>query len=203
MSDKAGKTTKPGGGKSTDLDTRLASAVIAAATGHTNGAGGAGNGQAPNPSATPGSPFQFAAPDGAAKTMSAVLGEIVWLMSQSQVHKSFFISDLEWPVAQATNDNNQMTPVFLQQFRLFYDKDKPIGVVFWGTVSDEVAVRLTEGTSKLRPQGWKSGDNLWVVEVVAPFDGAEEMVKDLKATVFPDRAIRMLVVRDGKREVRL
>ena len=89
----------------------------------------------PNPNAPVGSPFQYVAPEGAAKTMSAVLGEIVWLMSQSQIHKSFFISDLEWFV---------MAPVFLKQFRLFYDKDKPIGVVFWGRVSDEVEQRLAQ-----------------------------------------------------------
>lgn len=46
---------------------------------------------------------------GAAKKMSEVLGEIVWLMSQSARssgrcapgHKQFFICDLEWPAAQA------------------------------------------------------------------------------------------------------
>ncbi len=114
-------------------------------------------------------------------------------MSQSPIHKSFFISDLEWFV---------MSPVILKQFRLLYDKEKPIGVVFWGTVSDEVATRLAEGTSKLRPQDWKSGDNLWVVEVIAPFGGAEEMVKGLEAAVFPDREIKMLAVKDGKRDVR-
>ena len=87
--------------------------------------------------------------------------------------------------------------------------DKPIGVVFWGSVSDEVSTRLAEGTSKLRPQDWKSGDSLWVVETIAPQPapakaggGAEEMVKDLKAAVFPDREIRMMVVKDGVRDVR-
>jgi hypothetical protein len=81
--------------------------------------------------------------------MSAVLGEIVWLMSQSPLHKHFFISDLEWFV---------MTPIVLQQFRLFYDKDKPIGVVFWAIVSAEVEERLAAGTTRLRSQDWKSGD---------------------------------------------
>ncbi|MEQ1612718.1 MAG: toxin-activating lysine-acyltransferase [Hyphomicrobiaceae bacterium] len=147
----------------------------------------------PNPNAIAGSPFQYAAPEGSAKTMSAVLGEIVWLMSQSPIHKSFFISDLEWFV---------MTPVILKQFRLFYDQNKPIGVVFWGTVSDEVSARLAEGTSKLRPQDWKSGEHLWVVETIALFGGSQEMVKDLKAAVFPDREIRMMVVKDGVRDVR-
>jgi cytolysin-activating lysine-acyltransferase len=195
MTDDMPTKFKPGGRTTSDLDERLAAAVSSAVTADkSNGTNGAGHGQKTNPTATPGSPFQFAAPEGSAKTVSSVLGEIVWLMSQSGIHKSFFISDLEWFV---------MTPVFLQQFRLFYDKDKPIGVVFWGTVSDEVAVRLAEGTSKLRPQDWKSGDNLWVVEVVAPFGGAEEMVKDLKAAVFPGREMRMLVVKEGKRNVRV
>ena len=68
-----------------------------------------------------------------------MLGEIVWLMSQSPLHKQFFISDLEWLV---------MTPVLLQQFRLFYDQGKPIGVAFWATVSEEVEQRLAAGTQR-------------------------------------------------------
>ena len=75
-------------------------------------------------------------------------------------------------------------------------------MVLWGRVSDEVEQRLTAGTSKLRPQDWTSGDRLWVVEVIAPFGGAEEMVKDLKAAVFPDREIKMVVVKDGRRDLR-
>ena len=162
---------------------------------------------------------------GHAKTMSAVLGEIVWLMSQSPLHKQFFISDLEWPAAQAANENELMTPALLQQFRTFYAQDRPLGVVLWATVSDEVAARLSEGTTKLRPQDWKSGDKLWVMpeacfqhdEVIAPAcpgprhasdekrsgGGAEEMVKDLKANVFPAREVRYLAVTSGKQEVRV
>jgi hypothetical protein len=57
------------------------------------------------------SPFSHEPPEGHAKTMPAVLGEMVWLMSQSRVtsgrcapgHKQFFMSDLEWPAAQAAN----------------------------------------------------------------------------------------------------
>lgn len=137
--------------------------------------------------------FTHQAPAGAAKKVSEVLGEIVWLMSQSPLHKQFFISDLEWLV---------MTPVLLQQFRLFYDKDKPIGVTFWATVNDEVEERLKAGTSRLRPQDWKSGDKLWVVEVIAPFGGAEEMVKDLKAKVFAERDLKYLALNaQGQRNV--
>ena len=126
------------------------------------------NAQSANPNAPAGSPFQYVPPEGAARTMSALLGEIVWLMSQSPIHKSHLISDPEWPVAKATNKDEPMTPVILKQFRLFYDREKPIGMVFWGRVSDEVEQRLAQGTSKLRPQDWTSSDHPWVVEVIAP-----------------------------------
>ena len=33
--------------------------------------------------------------------------------------------------------------------------------------------------------------------------GSQEMVKDLKAAVFPDREIKMMVVKDGARDVRV
>ena len=49
-------------------------------------------------------------------------------------------------------------PVLIQQFRTFYATDRPIGVVLWASVSEEVEQRLSEGVTKLRPQDWKSGD---------------------------------------------
>lgn len=139
-------------------------------------------------------PFDHPLPEGTAKTLSSVLGEVTWLMSQSPLHKRFFIEDLEWFV---------MTPALLQQFRLFYAQDRPLGVVLWANVSPEVEKMLTEGTTKLGPQDWKSGDQAWVVEVIAPFGGAEEMVKDLKAKVFPSRELKYLDTKDGKREVKV
>ncbi len=62
---------------------------------------------------------------------------------------------------------------------------------------------MVGGTTCLRPQDWKSGDRLWVVEVIAPFGGAGEMVKDLKAKVFSQREVRFLALgSDGRKEVR-
>ena len=116
-----------------------------------------------------------------------------------------------------------MTPVLQQQFRTsrlrfrcppasaLNATDRPIGVtpeackknVLWATVSDEVEANLMAGTTKLRPQDWKSGDKLWVVEVIAPFGGAEEMVKDLKEKVFPTKAVHFLAVNKDGKQVRV
>jgi len=147
----------------------------------------------PDQPASRGTIFDQPAPAGAAKKTSEVLGEIAWLMSQSPLHKQMFISDLEWLV---------MTPMLLRQFRLFYDQAKPVGAVFWASVSEEVEARLAAGNARMRPQDWKSGDRLWVVEVIAPFGKGEEMVRDLKAKVFAGREMKVLAVGTEGREVR-
>jgi cytolysin-activating lysine-acyltransferase len=95
-----------------------------------------------------------------------------------------------------------MVPVLRQQFRLFYAQNKPIGVVLWAFADDEVAKRLSEGATKLRPQDWKSGDQLWVVDVIAPFGGAEEMVRELKESVFPNQRINFMTLGHGGKDIR-
>jgi cytolysin-activating lysine-acyltransferase len=164
---------------------------LAAAPGNAPGSSPAGPGAG---AAGGGTIFNQPTPGGDNKTLATVLGEIVWLMSQTTTHKQFFISDLEWMV---------MTPGLLQQYRLYYAKDRPVGVLFWGFVDDEVEKRLMAGNAKLRPQDWKSGEKLWIVDVIAPFGGTDEMIKDLKLKVFPDRELRVLTVEAGKLGVRV
>ena len=155
------------------------------------------------------------------KTIAEVLGEIVWLMSQSPVHKHAFIADLEWMV---------MPPVLLGQFRLFHGaapalpgalppdapdappaEQRPIGVVFWAMAAAETEARLAAGGARLRPQDWRSdmtaSGRLWVVEVIAPFGGAEAMVADLKqaafsAPPFAGRPLKYRGIVDGVAHVR-
>ena len=113
------------------------------------------------------------------KTVSHVLGEITWLLSQSPLHKQLFISDLEWFV---------MPPLMLEQFRIFYGPSTPAAVAMWAFVSDEIEQRLMDGASRLRPDEWKSGDHLWLMELVAPFGAQDEILSDLSRNVFPNRS---------------
>jgi cytolysin-activating lysine-acyltransferase len=91
--------------------------------------------------------------------------------------------------------------MMLQQFRLFYDQSKPIGVVFWASVSEEVEARLAAGNARMRPQDWKGGDRLWVVEVIAPFGKGEEMVADLNERVFPGKKLHALGLKQNANAV--
>lgn len=117
------------------------------------------------------------------KTLSTVLGEIIWLMTRSNNHRYFFISDLEWMVLQ---------PVSLGQFRVFHGEEFPVGVFFWAYVNEEVDKRLSEGIVRLSPEDWKSGDQLWLVDVIAPFGNVQQMIDDLIKNVFPKKTFKYL-----------
>lgn len=93
-----------------------------------------------------------------------VLGQIAWLMMLSPQHRHFFLADLEWLVGPA---------VMLRQFKLFSHKNTPVAYVSWAFLSEEAEAHL-KAHRRLRPGDWRSGDKRVVVDVVAPFGGAEK-----------------------------
>jgi cytolysin-activating lysine-acyltransferase len=100
------------------------------------------------------------------KTVAQVLGEIAWLMTQSPRHKVMPLGDLEWLV---------MPALLLRQFRIFYSGEQPVGVALWVLADDLVAKRIDAGDTRLAAVEWKSGSNMRIVDIVAPFGGEAEM----------------------------
>jgi cytolysin-activating lysine-acyltransferase len=111
----------------------------------------------------------------APKTVSQVLGEITWLMTQSPRHKSIPLGDLEWLL---------MPAILLKQFRIFYKGEQAVGVAVWALVDDVVAKRIDAGEKRLTAVEWKSGTNMRILDVVAPF-GAEVEMREQIAAVRP------------------
>jgi cytolysin-activating lysine-acyltransferase len=102
----------------------------------------------------------------APKTVAQVLGEIAWLMTQSPRHKPLTLGDLEWLV---------MPAILLRQFRIFYQGDRPVGVALWALADDLVAKRIDAGNPRLSAAEWKSGTQLRIIDIIAPFGGEAEM----------------------------
>lgn len=140
----------------------------------------------PKPNQTP----PLAATD---KTVSHVLGEITWLMSQSPIHKQMFIGDLEWFA---------MPAVLTEQFRIFNGPQGPAAVAFWANVSADTEQRLKDGGTKLGPHEWKGGDRPWLIELVAPFGGVEEIMADLHKGVFASKPFSYHTTENGQRVVK-
>jgi cytolysin-activating lysine-acyltransferase len=135
------------------------------------------------------------------KTLATVLGEIVWLFSQSPLHRNFKISDLDWAL---------MPALLLDQYKIYKANGQVVAVALWAYLSKESEASLLQG-KVLQPGDWgnnaeidpedgivpNEGGQLWLIELVTPFDGPEgrhqvEVVEDLLRTEFSGQTCRSL-----------
>lgn len=112
-----------------------------------------------------------------------LLGNAVWLLTQTQTHKHLFIGDLEWLI---------MPPLALDQFRLWRQGNMPVAFATWAFMSDEAEERMMQGVRRISPMDWKSGDNLWLMDMIAPFGGEEGALKELREKIFPGKRFKTL-----------
>lgn len=104
-----------------------------------------------------------------------VLGPVIWLYGRDPARRYAFIADL---------DHLVLPPVLLDQCRIYFKSGVPWGYVSWAKVSETVHQRLVGGIARLAPHEWNSGGHPWIVDVVAPFGGASELVDEVRRTVF-------------------
>ncbi|UES54000.1 toxin-activating lysine-acyltransferase [Roseibium aggregatum] len=115
--------------------------------------------------------------------MTAV-GHACWLMSRSPLHKHMMITDIEWLV---------LPPIMLNQFRLWQHNGMPIGFASWAYLGEEASERIVEkGIRRLMPTDWKSGEDLWLIDFIAPMGGQDEMIKELRENIFKGKPFKSL-----------
>lgn len=101
---------------------------------------------------------------GGTVTVSHLLGEMTWLLTQSPLHRGLAIGDLEWLV---------MPALIHRQFYLFRDGDRPVGLALWARCGPEAQAKLERGMAepqnRLTLEEWTGGPDIWLVDLVAPF----------------------------------
>lgn len=113
-----------------------------------------------------------------------ILGPVLWLYARDPLRKFTFMADIDWIL---------LPPVILDQYRLYSKNEIPFAFFTWAKVSDAVDQRLRSGTLRIAPHEWKSGEHLWLIDVVTPFGHLEEMVAELHKTQFPGQKISALM----------
>lgn len=111
------------------------------------------------------------------------MGPVIMLYMQSSHRRFQFISDLEWLL---------LPPLVNGQCKLYMKKEYPVSFISWAFLDEVAETRLFQNGGKLRPEDWKSGDRLWIIDIVAPFGGVENMLHDIRKTEFPDQGIRLI-----------
>lgn len=135
--------------------------------------------------------------------VSVAFAQVVSVLMRSPVHKHFSLADLEWLV---------MPPLLTGQCRVAEAKAQPDGpgtpvaAALWASVSPEVDKRLSQNLNapvRLRPDEWKSGDILWLVEAVGDGRVVVSLLKQLDETTFRGLTVKMRARGpDGKPAVR-
>jgi cytolysin-activating lysine-acyltransferase len=119
-----------------------------------------------------------------------LLGAVGWLMMQQTATRHTLLSELEWKV---------MPALVLDQAKLYMREDSPIAYVSWATLSESAAERYAAAPHQLTASDWQSGEQVWIVDLFVPFGGAQEVMNDLRTSVFPGRTIHQLSIgADGR-----
>ena len=107
-------------------------------------------------------------------TVSHLLGEMTWLLTQSPLHRGFAIGDLEWLI---------MPPLIHQQFYIFRDGDRPVGLALWAKCTPQAVEKLERGMiepeNRLTLEEWNEGDEIWLVDLVAPFANEQNRHREI------------------------
>lgn len=112
-----------------------------------------------------------------------LLGPVTWLLMQHGATRHALISDVEWRV---------MPALIADQAKLYLRDGAPMAFVSWALLSETVAARYREEPHRLAPADWHSGDQIWIVDLLTPFGGAQDVLTDLREKVFPGKVLHQL-----------
>src|SRR5262245_25968862 len=134
---------------------------------------------------------------------SVAFAQIVSVLMRSPRYRHYTLGDLEWLVVPALTTG---------QWRVVGAQSKqngvsfPVAVALWARVSAEVDKKLSENLHvpiRLRPDEWKSGDILWLVDAVGDPRIVPQLLKQLLETSFKGREAKVRAAgEDGKITVR-
>jgi hemolysin-activating ACP:hemolysin acyltransferase len=133
---------------------------------------------------------------------SAAFGEIVGILMLAPRHKRLTLEALRLFVLPAILNNQYM---IARVNRPGAGGAVPSGLALWASVSDEVDQRLRANAGapvKLTAAEWKSGANLWLVDLIAPPAITGSLLKGLEDKVAKGRPMAAQITsKDGKAHI--
>jgi len=139
-------------------------------------------------------PQQFGAV--VSKLVSASIGDIAVVFSRSPAHKHYTYADLEWMILPAVTSGQYYVAEFQHKD---IGARAPVAAVLWASVSDETDRRLAANPAqkiRLRPDEWKSGGHLWIVDLAGDPQVIAHALRMLATTRFKDATVK-LAMGDG------
>ena len=125
------------------------------------------------------------------KLLSAAIGDIAVVFSRSPQHKHYAFADLEWMILPAVV-TGQYYAAEVQHTK--HGARAPVAAVLWASVSADTDQRLSANPAArihLRPEEWKSGDCLWIVDVAGASAAIGGALTELARGPFKDKTVKV------------
>ena len=105
-----------------------------------------------------------------------IVEEVVALMSESEWHQQYSSSDINRLIVPA---------VYHDRARCYFDEgtEELVGFITWTFLTPEAEKGFLDGSRSLQAQDWITAPEegqLWIIDMVAPFGGVSEMVRNTK-----------------------
>jgi hemolysin-activating ACP:hemolysin acyltransferase len=122
---------------------------------------------------------------------SVAFAQMVSLLMRSPHYRHYALADLEWLV---------LPPLISGQFSIAEARANsdgpavPVAMALWASVSVEVDQKLSqmlEAPVRLRPDEWRSGDTLWLIDAVGDARVIPQLLKQLGQTAFKGREVKV------------
>ena len=112
-------------------------------------------------------------------SFAEAVGAMLMLCWQAELYRDWTADDLEY---------HFVPPLQAGQCKIYFDADRnPVAFVTWALVNKEHHAVLLDTGHTPPPDAWSSGDELWFIDIVAPFGHAPSIVRDMKRNVFEGR----------------
>jgi hemolysin-activating ACP:hemolysin acyltransferase len=89
-----------------------------------------------------------------------LFGRIIALMADSDVYLPDSLYALKKNITSPLCSNNCL---------IYFSENKLVGYCSWAWLTDESEKKYMENSNSLVPNDWETGDNLWLIDTVAPY----------------------------------
>lgn len=105
-----------------------------------------------------------------------LLGEILWLLLQSPLHRRLTVDAVEAYF---------VAPLSQGRLRFFRRGAAPVGLVTWAHLAPDAEARYLAGDEPLRAEDWAGGPQLWFIDMIAPFGDGRAVSSDMRRRIPP------------------
>lgn len=120
-----------------------------------------------------------------------VFGEVAFLAFYSELYG-------EWSARAIARSFEP--PVYLKQFNVYRAKNVPRGIVTWALLNEDAEKKHISGDGLESFEEWQSGEQLWIMDIMAPWGHGRDIIENIKATV-QTNSVKTLRVHKGQKKI--